>query len=197
MGALFFFGIATFGQTEIPSTQGTADTLPYSGQSTENIPDENDSIPLKVYTLHHTKVAVFASMILPGLGQAYNRKYWKIPLFYGGGTVLYYLFEKNNYQFKRFKEVYNSPTEITDPELVGMEPSDIRLNLDNFERKRTLCIIGMGLLYTANIVDAMVDSYMTEYDISKDLSMKVSPTVLQPSPVMYTALPGLKMSFRF
>jgi hypothetical protein len=69
--------------------------------------------------------------------------------------------------------------------------------MDYRRRNRDLFVIGMGLLYVANIVDAMVDSYMTEYDISKDLSMKVSPTILQPSPVMYASAPGLKMSLRF
>jgi hypothetical protein len=194
MGALFVFRTTSFGQTNKQSIKNSSDTVIMAGSEPNSSNSQSDSLPLKVYTVHHTKVATIASALIPGLGQAYNRKFWKIPLIYGGGTILYYLYDKNNYQYQRFKSVFNSKNKILDPD---MQNADIFLNMENFRRNRDRAVIGMGLLYVANVVDAMVDSYMTEYDISKDLSMKISPVILQPSPALCSALPGIKMSLRF
>ena len=200
LGALFVFQFCLLGQTD--STASADSTAREQELLLMDGPDKTapqaDSMPIKVYSIYHTKIATISSAIIPGLGQAYNRKFWKIPLIYGAGAALYFSYDMNNTKYQRFKKAYNSEEDKKkDPELAGVETAVIKLNMDNFRRYRDLTIIGFGLLYAANIIDAMVDSYMTEFDVGKDLSLKLSPTILQPSLYDYSASIGIKMKFSF
>jgi hypothetical protein len=197
MGALFVFCTGNKCQTgKVKAVSKTNDTIVKLSSEQESSEDETDT--LKVYSIHHTRAAIIASAIVPGLGQAYNRKYWKIPLIYGTGTLVYFAYDFENTRYKRLRNAYNSPeVQKKDPELAHLTSGDLQLNVMDARRYRDMAAIGIGIIYIANIVDAMVDSYMTEYDISKDLSMKVSPALLQPSPNSYFATCGVKMNFRF
>jgi hypothetical protein len=197
VGALFVFCTDSICQTGmVKALHGTNDSIIRISPGQELADDGSDT--LMVYSIHHTRVAIIASAILPGLGQAYNKKYWKIPLIYGTGTLAYFAYDFENTRYKRFRDAYNSPeVQKDDPELAHLTSGDLQLNVMDARRYRDMAVIGIGIIYVANIVDAMVDSYMTEYDISKDLSMKVSPTLIQPSPNSYFATCGVKMNFRF
>ncbi|MBN2484586.1 MAG: hypothetical protein JXB34_01300 [Bacteroidales bacterium] len=195
-GALFVYLACTFGQAD--SINVSAGKAPNRANA-ESFSDETDNeLPLRVYTARRAKIAMFSSAVVPGLGQAYNGKIWKIPLIYGAGTLLYYSYEYNNNFYQRLKSAYNDEAvKNADPQLKDLSNQTIDLKMNDYRRQRDLTVIGFGLLYVVNVVDAMIDSYMLDYDISKDLSMKVSPTMLQPSPDAYFATCGLKMSLRF
>lgn len=176
----------------------------------KQVPDNNlndqDSLKTETTLIDSTKImkerfpqkATIYSAILPGLGQAYNHKYWKIPVIYAGGAVLYYFIYDCNRQYKEAKKLYEEET------LKGVEENKNLSNYyadnrDYFRKWRDLDIIFMGVLYTLNIIDAMADAYFTKFDISDDLSMKVVPTMIAAptttKPDNYTF--GLKLSFRF
>jgi hypothetical protein len=141
--------------------------------------------------------ATIYSALLPGLGQAYNHKYWKIPIIYAGGAVIYYFIDYTNTQYKEAKRIYEEEIlkgPMGDKNLIN-QASDYR---DYFRKWRDLDVIFMGVLYTINIIDAMADAYFTKFDISNDLSMKIVPTMLAApttKPNDYSF--GLKLSFKF
>ena len=186
------------------STKDNPDTLTGRKKAKEKpVAPAQDSLEI-VYIDHSPRLAVIYSMVLPGLGQAYNRKYWKIPLIYGGGAVIYYFFETNNDYYQRFKNAYNDKVDglpISDEELIGMTKETLALNRDYYRRNRDYNIIFLGLLYTANIIDAMVDAHLLYYDISDDLSLKVTPQVMPQydfarSQFTASAGVGLRLTFK-
>jgi hypothetical protein len=163
---------------------------------------------LKRMTVNHSPhKATIYSAVLPGLGQAYNRKYWKIPIIYSAGLALYYGFGWLGFQdwgwkhyndyYQIFKEDYQN--EYYNPEGDQSLEDYYKKNMSYARKKRDQITIFMGILYFANIVDAMADAYFYEFDISDDLSMKVLPSISSPNPyVAYNdyAL-GVKLRFNF
>lgn len=145
--------------------------------------------------VHSPKKAAIYSAILPGLGQAYNKKYWKIPLVYAGfGTIGYFIYWNNdNYQILR--QAYSDLTD-DDPntdsylDLEGSSyydlnnPTDfnnfktgVAKQQDYFRRNRDLLIISIVGFYGLNIIDASVDAHLFNFDISEDLTMNWQPTM--------------------
>jgi hypothetical protein len=124
--------------------------------------------------------ATILSAVLPGLGQAYNRKYWKIPIIYAAGGALYYFYYINDTAYTYNRRLYEEETARGDP----MNNADTyKLNYEEFKKKRDYKLILFGVLYVANIVDAMADAYFATYDISDDLAFKIRPS-LMPEPSM-------------
>lgn len=147
------------------------------------------------------KAAIF-SAVLPGLGQAYNRKYWKIPIIYAGFGVIGYFVYTNNNEYKDFKEAYlyvaNSETYPTNnPYVNKYNQTQLEDAMNFYRRNRDLSIIVGGLWYTLNILEAYVDAHFFDYDISDDLSMSVRPTAMPGSYKPLQASPGIKVSFKF
>jgi len=141
--------------------------------------------------------ATILSAVLPGLGQVYNRKYWKVPIIYATGGVLYYLYFINDTAFVNTKRLYDE--EIAKGDLMDVEAKNkYKLNYEEYNKKREYKLILLGVLYVANIVDAMADAYFATYDISDDLAFKIRPTLL-PLP-NFTSLDlsyGIKLSLYF
>ena len=138
-----------------------------------------------MYT-HSPNKASFYSAILPGLGQIYNKKYWKVPIIYAGFGGLVYYVGYNNYNYLKYKDAYDIKLRIDNGE-IGLEDEDkypgipttqMRGWKDTWHRYRDLSIIGIGLLYVIQIIDADVDAYLFNYDVSEDLSMHISPIII-------------------
>ncbi|HBH49905.1 MAG TPA: hypothetical protein DDX98_14765 [Bacteroidales bacterium] len=189
VGAWFVLGATVYGQ---------ADTLQVfaideDGEPETIIIDDDIAIDTARRTRNHSpRLATISSAIVPGLGQVYNQKYWKVPLIWGGGLALYTYYNYNNNYYHRFKlanEQYSDGGQdaITDPEIRDLEQSTITQYKDYYRRHRDRAIIFMGLLYVANIIDAMVDAHMLDYDISQDLSLHWHPTITPPVPNTYAA----------
>lgn len=198
VGALFILPQYTFAQPDTVAFTPVNNTRRATRVTEVSNTDTVISVKEKQ---HNPRVAVISSAILPGLGQAYNRKYWKIPIIYGGGAIIYYFYDYNNDYYQRLRTAYNqvkNGEEITDPDLKDWDEQTIEYRRDQFRRNRDYNVIFFGLLYVANIVDAMVDAYMFKYDISRDLTMQVGPSVIPPLQNTYaTASCGLKVKFSF
>ena len=134
------------------------------------------------------KVA-FMSAIIPGLGQTYNKKYWKIPIIYAGLITSVYYIDDNNKKYLQYKNAYimridNDPN--TDDNFKEYTNNDLIILKDFYRRNREISILSFVLIYILNIVDASVDTYFFDYDISDDLSLHLIP-ISNPSK-SYTGL---------
>ncbi len=126
--------------------------------------------------------ASLRSAILPGLGQVYNKKYWKVPIVYGllAIPVSTYSYNSNWYKKTRFayttrvtKDSINFPNIA--PELQPLSSSSLRLYRNEFRKGMDFSILGFLLLWGVNVIDAAVDGHLKSFDISDELSLKISP----------------------
>ena len=140
---------------------------------------ERGSDTAKVHR-HPPNTAMIFSTLVPGLGQAYNKKYWKIPIIYAAMGTTVYFFNSNNKLYKQYKQAYINKTDGKDS-TVDAYPSysETQLSeLENYYHKyRDLNVILAALCYTLNIVDAYVDAQLFRFDVSDDLSMQVLPSI--------------------
>jgi len=152
-------------------------------------------VPVDSVEVHSPKKATIYSAILPGLGQAYNKKYWKIPLIYAGFGTIGYFIGWNNGFYNTYKQAYSDFTD-TDPKTnsyLDLEASNY-YDLENptdslnfrtglskqseyYRRNRDLLIISMVGFYGLNIIDASVDAHLFDFDISEDLTLNWQPAV--------------------
>ena len=125
---------------------------------------------------HSPRKATIYSTALPGLGQAYNKKYWKIPVIYVGIGSLSYLSIQNQAEFSRYKSAYILRADGGTDEFFGIYNETALLDfMDDYRKNRDLCFIGITVLYIIQIVDANVDANLYNFDISDDLSMRLFP----------------------
>jgi Family of unknown function (DUF5683) len=143
------------------------------------------------------------SALLPGLGQAYNGDYWKIPIFYTGFLVSGYCWSFNQTQYKRYKNMYIEATAENSTYKGSLTPENMKWYRDQHRRLRDYSIIATALIYVLNIVDANVFAHFSNFDVSDDISFHVEPGIIEPiatKPVInsyYTQSLGLKMNLKF
>ena len=130
---------------------------------------------------HSPGRAALYSAILPGAGQVYNRKYWKVPIAWAGLGISYYFIRTNNTEYQRYKEAYLAVVD-DDPSTVdefgGAYSSSSLLDVtDTYRRWRDLSYIALGAVYILNVMDAAVDGYFVRFDVDKDLSMGIGPSL--------------------
>jgi len=148
---------------------------------------------------HSPKKAAIMSTCLPGLGQVYNKKYWKIPIIYAGLGGAGYAIAWNNKKYQDFRKAYIARTD-TLSSTVDPYPrySDANLlDLRNYYRHNLeLSIIVVTAIYVLNIVDASVDAHLYDFNISDDLSMRVQPSIWNFS-VSNQFIGGLSVTINF
>ena len=145
---------------------------------------------------HSPKKATIYSMVIPGLGQVYNRKYWKAAVVYAGVGVCAYLINFNHKNYKTFRDAYNIRTDgdtNTRDNYTYYSADNLKVLRDYYRRNLELTYIFSTLLYIANILDAAVDAHLWYYDVSDDLSLKIDPFLLPTNKNNYFA--GLKITF--
>ena len=159
--------------------------------------------------------AVLYSAIFPGLGQIYNRKYWKLPILYGGFVGLTYAITWNNGYYRDYLQAYKDIKD-DDPQThswremlpygVDYETVDIQWftsalqkRKDHYRYYRDFSIIGTVVVYLVAIVDAYVDAQLFDFDMSPDLSMRVTPIVIreEKAPKIGGSSYGVQWSFSF
>ena len=134
----------------------------------------------------HISKATTLALICPGAGQVYNKSYWRLPIVVGGFASTIYCIDWNNRGYQRFKKAYRlladyeaNPTLYPNgspDEFNGRYSASFLKNLRNsYRRNRDLCIILTAGLYILQAIDAHVDAHLREYDISKDLSVSLTP----------------------
>jgi hypothetical protein len=178
---------------------------------------ETDSTKTKVISeentiKHSPKKASIYSTILPGLGQAYNKKYWKIPIIYiGFGTLGYFIGWNNNF-YKTYKQAYVDLTDgddntnsyldldaskyydLNNPTDYNNFKTGLSKQQEYYRRNRDLLIISTIGFYGLNIIDASVDAHFFDFDISDDLSFNWQPAAnLHDSQLLY----GFNCTFNF
>lgn len=182
------------------TTATHADTL--RDRTNEKLASLNDSVSRKVGKpklprqrfVPNPKRALWLSLVLPGAGQIYNRKYWKLPFIYGGFLGCTYALMWNQQMYRDYSQAYLdimdddprtcSYLEMLPPryDITGREEQFKKLfkrKKDFYRRYRDLsafCFVGVYLL---SVVDAYVDAQLSEFDISPDLSMSVRPAVME------------------
>lgn len=163
---------------------------------------------------HQPGKATLYSAVLPGLGQIYNRKYWKVPFVYAGFGALGYLIHQKQQQLNAVTYGYFDLTD-DNPETRSYEKiatyvkeyegydwtrvydakSGLRSKIDTYRNERDTYIIGMVGFYLFNILDANVNAHLIDFDISEDLSVDVVPFATDP--LNKTVIPGMQLTFNF
>jgi len=125
------------------------------------------------------KRATIYSAILPGAGQVYNKKYWKVPIIYAGFGIAGYFLNDNlrNLDFFKTNLIYaldDDPLTIPDPRF---NTETLRAQVNRFKSQRDWSYVSMGIIYALNIIDANVDAHLAHFDVGKDLSLEVHPFI--------------------
>ena len=178
---LLFFHFSVKGQDELSQT--------------DNI--ESDTLSIETVDFHSPGLASLYSAVLPGLGQAYNGKHWKIPIMYGSFFTLGFLVYDNNVKYQYFRknliaELDENPETIND---TGRDSENLRSNRDKHRRGRDFNMIMFTVVYFLQIADAHIDAHLLEFDLNQDITVKIDPVLL---PQNRNLAPGfsLKMNLR-
>lgn len=156
------------------------------------VPDSISKRPLD--PLAPTRAA-FYSAILPGLGQAYNKKYWKIPIVYGALGTGVYFYVTNNDEYHRFRNAYKQRLAGKDDEFKGQYSDATLISAQRtFQRNRDLSLLITVGLYVLNIVDANVDAHLLQFNVNNRLSL--SPDIY-PTDINYKQNVGMTMRYHF
>lgn len=128
----------------------------------------------------HPGRATMYSLLVPGLGQIYNKEYWKVPIYVGGivAATHYYTDFKRN--FERFRNIY---LEATNPDIqyTGPIPADQALYYrDVYRRYRDYSLLAIAAVYLLQVIDANVFSYMHDFEVTDDLALSIGPSVINP-----------------
>ena len=157
----------------------------------------------------HAGRATIYSALLPGLGQIYNGELFKVPIYWGCLMGSVHFLTTNNINYKRFKRIHNEATS-SDPAISGNVPIDAetaKWYRDVYRRYRDYSIVATAAVYLLQVIDANVFAYMHDFEVTDDLTMQVSPTVLLPyneyamnTPVMNgsgSSAIGMRIGFTF
>tara|TARA_R100000353_G_scaffold153008_2_gene111508 strand:- start:170427 stop:171008 length:582 start_codon:yes stop_codon:yes gene_type:complete len=134
----------------------------------------NDTINSQiVYNPLAPATAAFYSAVLPGLGQAYNKKYWKIPIIYAGMATGMYFYKEQNDEYQRFRNAYKRRLAgYTDDEFQGISNDRLINAQKSAQKNKGLSIIVTVAFYLLNVVDANVDAHLRQYEVSEDLTFQ-------------------------
>lgn len=159
--------------------------------------------------------ATWLALVFPGGGQIYNRKYWKLPIFYGGFAGCAYALSWNNKMYKDYMSAYkdaanerwdsSSITDLLPPGYLNRVSKSqltetLRKRKDTYRRYRDLSIFAFIGVYLLSVVDAYVDAELSNFDITPELSMRVEPAVIDMKTGSSSSSQrsvGLQCSFRF
>ena len=158
-----------------------------------------DTITTQVHSAHK---ATIYSLVLPGLGQAYNRKYWKIPIIYAGFGALAYNISINSKEMNKFTDAYRyrmrNDTTPTNNDYVARytDVNDLLRGRDFYRRRVELSVIFTAALYLLNAVDAAVDAHFFDYDVSENLTLNIQPIIIK-TPEYPKGTGGLSLRMNF
>jgi hypothetical protein len=161
-----------------------------------------DTIAIQSYAKRYSpRKAILYAAILPGLGQIYNKKYWKLPLVYGGFFAIGYYINVYNNLYTEYKGYlyFNLENGLRgenqeNPD-VQLTTSQLRTIVDKARRERDFMVILMGGMYLLQMVDAHVDAHLKEFDLNPKLQVSIEPSMQQDAWTGRTT--GFSLVFRF
>ncbi|WBX96455.1 DUF5683 domain-containing protein [Chryseobacterium gambrini] len=152
----------------------------------------------KTLKLNPTKAGLY-SAVLPGLGQVYNKKYWKVPIVLGAVGAGVGIAVWNDNEYRKYREYYIAKLNGTPNEFVDTHPWLDKVALGNAQdrskRQRDYAIAITGLIYILNIVDAVVDAHL--YEARHDPDLTLNPAMIQDQYGIAPPKTGLSLSYRF
>ncbi|MBZ0326435.1 MAG: hypothetical protein K8F54_02420 [Altibacter sp.] len=150
-------------------------------QTTDSLAVKNEKIlvvkdsltPKEAYNPLAPSKAAFYSAVLPGLGQAYNKKYWKIPIIYAGMAAGVYFYLDNDKDYDKFRNAYKRRLAgFTDDEFQGISTERLIDAQKSAQKNKDVSIIVAVAFYLINVVDANVDAHLKQFNVSDDLSIQ-------------------------
>lgn len=155
---------------------------------------------------NNPKVATLLS-IFPGAGQAYNKQYWKIPIFYGALGYATYNFGLKNKQYNKYLNALQAklnfeedsiayPLPIFSEDISTLTTSQLTQAKDKYRRSRDLSAVIFLAIYAFNIIDANVYAHLSDFDISEDLSISIKPEVIPIYAIKRNTI-GVSFQFQF
>ena len=156
--------------------------------------------------------SVWLALVFPGGGQIYNRKYWKLPIVYGGFVGCTYALSWNNKMYKEYSQAYldimdDDPNTKSYEDFLPMNSSIagqeerfkeiFRKRKDAYRRQRDLSIFSFIGVYLLSVIDAYVDAELSDFDITKDIGLRVEPAVFNDGKSKNFGSVGLQCSLKF
>jgi len=182
---VFIYGIS-FSQSEDEKTIDTEKEL-----IVKNSPQNNDTFLMN--PLAPAKAA-FYSAILPGLGQAYNKKYWLIPVIYGGMGGSLYVYSDNNSKYNEFVTAYKLELAGKPHQFDNLDKTALERGINGYKKQRDLWLFITIGIYILNVVEANVDAHLPNKKFNNNLSYKPSLTI---DPITKNVNLGASLTFNF
>ena len=184
---LFFFALSTTYGQEVATDSVRLDTMRVKKKRKHRKRDRKEEVRVPIDPLRPSKAA-FYSAVLPGLGQVYNKRYWKVPIVWGAiGTGVYFI-KLNNDDYDSFRDAFKRRRAgFTDDEFYDIDGTCIIPGSPDFsdaalqdaqiraQRNRDLSILITVILYVLNIIDANVDAHLQQFNVNENLSMNLRP----------------------
>lgn len=193
------------GQVSTGNIESVADSLPTDKPVVSGIVSTTPQKPERTkrdWTTWRpeTKRAMWLSLVLPGAGQIYNRKYWKLPILYGGFVGCAYAMAWNNMMYHDYSQAYmdimdNDPTTQSYNQFLHLgnkiDESNrtryqelFRKRKDRYRRWRDMSVFALIGVYALSVIDAYVDASLSDFDISRDLSLHIQPALINSNMAM-------------
>jgi hypothetical protein len=165
-----------------------------------NATDSTKAGNTKKLPLHSARKAAYLSAVLPGLGQAYNKHYWKIPIIYAGLAGCAYALYYTSYNFNGYRNVDRQQKALAPNPHASFngvsDPAEIQTYQAFYKKYLDISAIGFGVFYLLNVIDATVDAHLMGWNMKDDLSVSWTPTLLT-SPNYNSAAAGLSFTLHF
>ncbi|MFD2607252.1 DUF5683 domain-containing protein [Euzebyella marina] len=202
---LGFFIFATQAQ-EDPTTTTEVDSLETTLEEEGIVLVDSVKSKRKAINPLAPSKAAFYSAVFPGLGQAYNKRYWKVPIVFGAIGAAVYGYTWNDSRYDRVRTAFKrrqagfTDDEFYDPNNTGNGPlidlEDLQNEQERFQRDRDLLLLVSVALYALNIVDANVDAHLKQFNVDDDLSFDMEPYI-NVDPVTNSPHYGMAMTIKF
>jgi hypothetical protein len=152
-------------------------------------------------TVHSPKRAAILSAILPGTGQAYNRKYWKMPLVYAAGIAGGYMIHSNAAEYQKYRKAYiqrmsDDPDPGYEDPFPFLSAQQLRVYRDVYRRDMELAVILTTAAYLLQILDATVDAHLFNFDVSNNLAVQWRPVFIPAAMTRYRGVGGVSLELR-
>jgi hypothetical protein len=186
--------LATHGYSqEVPARQ---DTLPAPPPDSVQIKKNGKVITVESYAKRYQpRKALLYAAVLPGMGQIYNKKYWKVPLVYGGFAFITWAAVYYNNKYEQYKNDLFYVLENPGSTVGGYTEAQLRSITSAYRRQRDFFIILDGFWYILQMIDAHVDAHLKEFDLNPQLKVSLSPSTQQNYLTGRTT--GFSLTFKF